>query len=74
MKKLQRAHVHVRVGKMFKLTRQAESGARSASKGRQDAVAQGTRQIMLALADLLPEKYQGAYSDTESQPPLTLKS
>jgi len=59
LKKLQRAHVHVKVGKMFKLTGQ--------DKGRHDALTQGTRQIMQALASLLPEKYQGAYSQDESQ-------
>jgi 1-acyl-sn-glycerol-3-phosphate acyltransferase len=59
MKKFQRAHVHIKVGKMFKLAEQA--------KDRQEAVTQGTRQIMLALASLLPNKYQGAYSNPESQ-------
>jgi len=54
LKKFRRAPVQVTVGKMFKLAEQAES--------RQDAVAQGTNQIMQALADLLPEKYRGAYS------------
>lgn len=54
MKKFRRARVHVKVGKMFKLAEQAS--------GRQEAVAQGTRQIMQALANLLPEKYRGAYS------------
>lgn len=54
LKKFRRAVVHVSVGKMFKLAGQAES--------RQEAVAQGTNQIMQALADLLPEKYRGAYS------------
>jgi 1-acyl-sn-glycerol-3-phosphate acyltransferase len=55
LKKFQRARVHVKVGKMFKLAEQAQ--------GRQEAVDLGTRQIMQALAVLLPEKYQGAYSD-----------
>lgn len=55
MKKFRRARVHVTVGKMFKLTEQAES--------RQEAVRLGTRQIMQALASLLPEKYRGAYSE-----------
>lgn len=55
LKKFQRARVHVKVGKMFKLAEQAQS--------RQEAVDLGTRQIMQALADLLPEEYQGAYSD-----------
>ena len=54
LKKFRRAAVHVSVGKMFKLSGQAES--------RQEAVSQGTNQIMQALADLLPEKYRGAYS------------
>lgn len=54
IKKFRRAHVHVKVGKMFKLNEQVS--------GRQEAVAQGTRQIMQALAGLLPEKYHGAYS------------
>lgn len=63
LKKLQRAQVHVKVGKMFRLTGLVKSG----SKARQDAVTQGTRQIMLALAELLPEKYQGAYSSRASQ-------
>lgn len=54
MKRFRRARVHVTVGKMFGLTGQAES--------RQEAVSLGTRQIMQALAGLLPEKYRGAYS------------
>lgn len=54
MKKLKRAKVHVKVGQMLKLNEQVE--------GRQEAVAQGTRQIMAALANLLPEKYRGEYS------------
>jgi 1-acyl-sn-glycerol-3-phosphate acyltransferase len=54
LKKYRRAPVHVKVGKIFKLAEQAES--------RQEAVALGTSQIMQALADLLPEKYRGAYS------------
>jgi 1-acyl-sn-glycerol-3-phosphate acyltransferase len=54
IKKFRRARVHVKVGKMFKMADQAE--------GRQEAVDLGTRQIMQALAGLLPEKYQGAYS------------
>jgi hypothetical protein len=39
---------------MFRLAGQASD--------RQEAVAVGTRQIMQALANLLPEKYRGAYS------------
>ena len=62
MKKFRRAHVHVKVGKMFKLAGQAESDVLSVSKDRHEAVAQGTHQIMQALASLLPEKYRGAYS------------
>jgi 1-acyl-sn-glycerol-3-phosphate acyltransferase len=54
IKKFQRARVHVKVGKIFRLAEQA--------KGRHEAVDLGTHQIMWALAELLPEKYQGAYS------------
>jgi 1-acyl-sn-glycerol-3-phosphate acyltransferase len=54
MKKFRRAAVNVRVGKMFRLAEQVES--------RQAAVELGTSQIMQALANLLPEKYRGAYS------------
>jgi len=63
MKKFKRAPVHIKVGKIFKLNEQAESGAPNGSKDRHAAVALGTRQIMQALADLLPEKYRGAYSE-----------
>ncbi|MBK7453676.1 MAG: 1-acyl-sn-glycerol-3-phosphate acyltransferase [Anaerolineales bacterium] len=52
--KFRRAAVHVKAGKIFKLTGQDE--------GRQEAINSGTQQIMQALADLLPEKYRGAYS------------
>jgi 1-acyl-sn-glycerol-3-phosphate acyltransferase len=62
MKRFRRARVHVKVGKMFKLAEQASGIALSGSQARQKAVDLGTRQIMRALADLLPEKYQGAYS------------
>ena len=54
LKKFRRAAVHVKVGKIFKLTGQDE--------GRQEAINSGTQQVMQALADLLPEKYRGAYS------------
>ena len=54
LKKFRRAAVHVKAGKIFKVTGQDE--------GRQEAVNSGTQQIMQALADLLPEKYRGAYS------------
>lgn len=54
LKRLRRAQVHVKVGKQFGLTGQESA--------RQEAVAQGTKQIMAALASLLPEKYRGEYS------------
>jgi len=54
MKRLKRALVHVKVGKMFKLENHVSD--------RQEAMALGTRQIMSALANLLPEKYRGEYS------------
>jgi len=58
MKRLRRAAVHIKVGKMFKLEGQ--------TKSRQEALSLGTRQIMLALASLLPETYRGEYSESES--------
>jgi len=54
LKKFRRARVHIRVGEIFKLTGQ--------SGDRKEAMELGTRQIMEALANLLPEKYRGAYS------------
>ncbi|MBL8089610.1 MAG: hypothetical protein JNJ43_04750, partial [Anaerolineales bacterium] len=53
LKKFKRAKVHVKVGKMLKVSNQFET--------RQEAVSQGTSQIMEALANLLPEKYRGEY-------------
>lgn len=54
LKRFRRARVHVKVGKLFGLSGQASA--------RQEAVDAGTRQIMAALASLLPEKYRGEYS------------
>lgn len=51
LKRLRRAPVTVRAGKMFRLTEQPSA--------RREAMNEGTRQIMAALADLLPEKYRG---------------
>ena len=53
LKKLKRAKVKVIVGKMLKLNDQLET--------RQEAINQGTQQIMEAMANLLPEKYRGEY-------------
>lgn len=53
LKKLKRAKVKVTVGKMLKLNDQVET--------RQEAIQLGTKQIMEALANLLPEKYRGEY-------------
>ena len=58
MRRFRKAQVHVKVGQMFGLTGQAS--------GRQEAVVQGTKQIMAALASLLPEKYRGEYSSKSS--------
>jgi len=49
--RLKRAPVHIRVGKMFRLSEQASTG--------KEAVLEGTKQIMASLASLLPEKYRG---------------
>lgn len=51
MKRLRRAPVHIRVGKIFRLANQAST--------RREAMSAGTSQIMAALADLLPKKYRG---------------
>ena len=52
LKRLRRAPVTFRVGKAFRLRQQAD---------RREMMREGTRQIMEALANLLPESYQGAY-------------
>lgn len=49
LSRLRRAPVHIRVGKMFQLNEQASAG--------KEAVSEGTKQIMSAIASLLPEKY-----------------
>jgi 1-acyl-sn-glycerol-3-phosphate acyltransferase len=54
MKRLKRAPVTLMVGKPFYLTEQANGQ-------RQIAIQEGTRQIMHALANLLPESYRGNY-------------
>jgi len=54
LRRFRRAPVHVKVGKIFRLSGQASA--------RQEAVSQGTRQIMAELASLLPAKYRGEYS------------
>jgi 1-acyl-sn-glycerol-3-phosphate acyltransferase len=56
LKKFRRAPVHIKVGKMFRLSEHIS--------GKKEAVPEGTRLIMQALADLLPEEYRGAYSST----------
>ncbi len=58
LRRFRRARVHVTVGRMFGLTGQASA--------RQEAVAKGTKQIMAALASLLPEEYRGEYSSKET--------
>ena len=64
MKKFRRARVNVKAGKMFKLVEQTNGVSMKELKGRRNAMAEGTRQIMQSLAELLPEKYQGAYSQS----------
>jgi 1-acyl-sn-glycerol-3-phosphate acyltransferase len=58
LKRLRRAPVMLRVGKAFRLSQQAD---------RREMVREGTRQIMVALADLLPESYRGAYRTVSQQ-------
>jgi 1-acyl-sn-glycerol-3-phosphate acyltransferase len=52
LKRLHRAPVRLRVGKAFRLRHQPQH---------RESIREGTRQIMLALASLLPEEYRGAY-------------
>jgi 1-acyl-sn-glycerol-3-phosphate acyltransferase len=52
LKRLRRAPVTLRVGKAIRLSQQAD---------RRETMREGTRQIMEALANLLPESYRGAY-------------
>jgi len=52
LKRLQRAPVRLIVGKAFRLRLQPQ---------RRESIREGTRQIMLKLASLLPEEYRGAY-------------
>ena len=52
MKRLRRSRVTLNVGKPFYITEQAN---------RQATLREGTRQIMEALANLLPESYRGNY-------------
>lgn len=54
LKKFKRAPVKITVGKMLRLNDQIAD--------KKDAVPEGTRLIMQALADLLPPQYRGAYS------------
>ncbi len=54
LKRLRRAQVHVRIGKLLRFERQTAV--------RREAVDQGTKCIMTALAELLPENYRGRYS------------
>ncbi len=59
LKKLRRARVHIRVGKILQVEDKA-GGLK------EDALKSGTRIIMTALADLLPEQYRGAYSNSQN--------
>jgi 1-acyl-sn-glycerol-3-phosphate acyltransferase len=60
LRRLRRAPVTLSVGKPFLLREQAKSGDLSRTKG-QETIRTGTRQIMEALAALLPESYRGRY-------------
>lgn len=54
LKKLRRSPVKIKVGKMLRLNDQITV--------KQEAIPEGTRLIMQALAELLPPEYRGAYS------------
>jgi 1-acyl-sn-glycerol-3-phosphate acyltransferase len=64
LKRFRRAPVKLKVGKMFTLAEQVS--------GPKDAARQGTRLIMQALADLLPDEYRGAYSSSKESSQITL--
>ncbi|MCC7118684.1 MAG: 1-acyl-sn-glycerol-3-phosphate acyltransferase [Anaerolineales bacterium] len=55
LKRLRRAPVKIKVGKLFKVSDQIAV--------KQDAIPEGTRLIMQSLAELLPPEYRGAYSN-----------
>jgi 1-acyl-sn-glycerol-3-phosphate acyltransferase len=56
LKKFRRAPVHIKVGRMFRLNEHVSA--------KKDAVPEGTRLIMQALAALLPQEYRGEYSSS----------
>lgn len=58
MKRLRRAPVTLSVGKLLILREQAD---------RRERMREGTRQIMEALASLLPEAYRGKYKSTQAE-------
>jgi 1-acyl-sn-glycerol-3-phosphate acyltransferase len=55
LRRLQRPKVTLKVGEMFKLAGQAKG---------HDKIPEGTRQIMGAIANLLPVEYRGAYTSS----------
>jgi 1-acyl-sn-glycerol-3-phosphate acyltransferase len=55
LRRLRRPQVTLKVGKMFKLSEQVRG---------HEKMREGTRQIMGAIAGLLPEEYRGAYSSS----------
>ena len=55
LRRWRRARVTVTVGEMFRLAGQAKGPGK---------LREGTHQIMMALANLLPDEYRGAYSST----------
>ena len=56
-----RTSVHVHVGKPFTLT--------AGKKITREDVAEGTRKIMMAIAEMLPPQYRGVYGDTPAPAP-----
>lgn len=58
LKRLRRSEFHVRVGPLYKIDTQGEAMHREARQAVTD-------EIMYRLAELLPEKYRGVYSDVD---------
>jgi 1-acyl-sn-glycerol-3-phosphate acyltransferase len=57
---LGRTSVHIRIGKPFTLV--------AGKKISREDVAEGTRTIMTAIAEMLPEEFRGAYASTQGEP------
>jgi 1-acyl-sn-glycerol-3-phosphate acyltransferase len=67
MKRWERTPVTLCVGKPFFLSPHRKRGGSSPVPKAREGLQEGTRQIMGALADLLPEAYRGKYRSTQAE-------